>query len=41
MKVDFLIMRGLLDSAGVQVVIGNHTRKEEPSAHMCGFLYHV
>lgn len=31
-------MRGLLDNAGVQVVIGNHTCKEEQSAHMCGFV---
>ena len=31
-------MRGLFDSAGVQVVIDNHTHKEELSAHMCGFL---
>lgn len=30
-------MRGLFDSAGVQVVIDNHTHKEL-SAHMCGFL---
>ena len=31
-------MRGLLDSAGDQVVIGNHTCKEEQSAQTCGFL---
>ena len=31
-------MRGLFDSAGVQAVIDDHTRKEEQSAQVCGFL---